>query len=664
MPSFTAPYISCPHCNTVFVTPAELPAHGKVRCGVCNGVLEAQLHGLDQLPGEPVEQSLDASVEADDQLDADPNEEITQSTGSRHTGSDDTIAGRIDLDEFLIDESLVDGLEGESEETQDLGSALDDQVGEEETVIEPQSGGDASDDADNLPSDPAAEKDFDRGTGVEEVIDLAALVGADTETDNFDDDLGDLTFGELDSSGLDADAEVSIDLATMLDDESDADADAESSQWVSEESINEGGSLHREAEEDESDQFVVANDDDEQLIEDELEASVAADTQVSDDSGPLPPVSESDTDVDEEEVILLDDDEELADVDEIEDQSADQTGIETDSASENPDEEDVILLEEDDEDLDEELADANEVEDQLADQPDIETDASPEIPDEEEVILLDEDDEQEDELAEALSEEDQLEPDEEDQQADRLFAQAGDGDESEWEADEESIDAETEASAEVVDEVSEIDEGDRDEIIHEQLDLGQQEQEDDPADIAAEDESVVVDSEELSDEALRPVRRSRWWLVANVSISLMLLALIVGLALYLVREPLKDHPVVRPWQESLCGVIGCELPQRRDSSLLGAVAKVVISHPKYLDALRIDLSLQNRADFAQPFPTIRLLFLDELEHPVAGRDFLPEEYLIGPLAGKTLMQPMVPEQIVLEIKDPGAEAVSYRFSYF
>jgi len=33
------------------------------------------------------------------------------------------------------------------------------------------------------------------------------------------------------------------------------------------------------------------------------------------------------------------------------------------------------------------------------------------------------------------------------------------------------------------------------------------------------------------------------------------------------------------------------------------------------------------------------------------------------LAGKTLLQPMVPEQIVLEIKDPGPRAVNYRFSY-
>ena len=162
---------------------------------------------------------------------------------------------------------------------------------------------------------------------------------------------------------------------------------------------------------------------------------------------------------------------------------------------------------------------------------------------------------------------------------------------------------------------------------------------------------------------LPPVRSSRWLLMRHIGVAMGLLLLISGQLLYLFRVPLKESELVRPWQESLCGVLGCSLPQLRDTGKIGAVAKVVISHPHFRGALRVDLSLQNSAEFAQPFPIIRLMFLDRQEQPLAGRDFDPEDYLTGPLQGKTLMQPMLPEQITLEIKDPGPQAVNYRFSY-
>ncbi len=177
------------------------------------------------------------------------------------------------------------------------------------------------------------------------------------------------------------------------------------------------------------------------------------------------------------------------------------------------------------------------------------------------------------------------------------------------------------------------------------------------------DDPPAAEQQNLAEE-LPPVRTSRWLLLVHLTTAAALLAVISGLLLYLFREPLKESRTVRPWQEAMCGLIGCQLPELRDPGKLAAVAKVVITHPQYQGALRADLSLQNRASFAQPFPTIRLTFLDKDEREVAGRDFKPEDYLVGPLAGKRLMQPMVPEQIVLEITDPDPAAVTFRFSYY
>jgi hypothetical protein len=291
---------------------------------------------------------------------------------------------------------------------------------------------------------------------------------------------------------------------------------------------------------------------------------------------------------------------------------------------------------------------------------------------EEEVILIDEevdDGLSDDQAEEGVDAEPAAGLDDEEAAADRLFAVAAETADSDIARPGDEIDAESLADLAEYDQGGEPDQPGNDETLQrdaQQLgfeELTSEKGDDDSLVEAASAEVAEFEQVESPDDELRPVRSSRWWLVGHVALTMVLLALVGGELLYLLREPLRDHPTIRPWQESLCSVVGCELPKRRDTEKLGAIAKVVISHPKFRDALRIDLSLQNRANFAQPFPTIRILFLDQQDRPVAGRDFAPADYLVGPLSDKTVAQPMVPEQIVLEIKDPGPEAVNYRFSY-
>jgi hypothetical protein len=45
---------------------------------------------------------------------------------------------------------------------------------------------------------------------------------------------------------------------------------------------------------------------------------------------------------------------------------------------------------------------------------------------------------------------------------------------------------------------------------------------------------------------------------------------------------------------------------------------------------------------------------------VAGRQFLPEQYLAGEMTGTTQMPSMQPVHISLEIVDPGEQAVNYQ----
>ncbi|MDF1819161.1 MAG: DUF3426 domain-containing protein [Immundisolibacteraceae bacterium] len=646
MNSPAAPYINCPHCSTIFAAPALLPEHGKVRCGVCNGVLEAKLHELHELPDEPIDAELAPVDEAtrEPAATAEPVEAIDDG---------------FDLDDLAPAED-----EGFTEQTVNLdsesGAGLDDVFAIEASEATEADG--ADEEAIDL-SLPFSEADSGEVSGD---IDLADLAGDPHENDEINDRAGSDLTGEPDGA---------VDLASLM-----ADEGIEFASSPIDELDDADETWFDPSAEDQSDLGV----DDEIPAAGDLAGSGDTATENLDQDSDGEVVDELDTDsvpgVDEADVAEEPSQVSLPTrVDELESQEAADSDLFAPGISDH-----VQPLTE--------TAEAVTPQDESQPGMDAEDDA---------VETADGDDDGAENLEplpvpgelvddalpgaeEQNEEESPAERAEEDQQADRLFAEAGDAplDES-FDNDVESVGGEESDSPASVDEIFEIDEvaeveelssGDDDEearhrddsgepVVAEQLEFGDAEIVD-TAEVPAESAALIEPEEPaLSEDDLKPVRVSRWWLVAHLGMALLLVVVIAAQILYLTREPLQDDERFRPWQESLCNLVGCELPVRRDVSKLGAVAKVVISHPRYLDALRIDLSLQNRAAFAQPFPTIRVLFLDKRDRELAGRDFAPEEYLRGPLAGKTLLQPMVPEQIVLEIKDPGPRAVNYRFSY-
>ena len=646
MNSPAAPYINCPHCSTIFAAPALLPEHGKVRCGVCDGVLEAKLHELHELPDEPI----DAELAPVDEATSEP-----AATAEAVAAIDDGF----DLDDLAPGEE-----EGFTEQTVNLDS---ESVSGPDDVFATEAGeGIEADRADEEAIDlslPFSEADSGETSGD---IDLADFAGDPHENDDVNDRAGSDLTGEPDGA---------VDLASLMADEgiefasSPIDELDDLDETWFDPSGEDDGDLGTDDEIPAAGDLAGSGDTATENLDQDSDGEVVDEL----DTDSVPGVDEADVAEEPSQVSLP------TPVDELESQEAADSDLFAPGIS---DHEQPLT----------ETAEAVTPQDEPQPGMDAEDDA---------VETADRDDDGAENLEplpvpgelvddvlpgaeEQNEEENPAERAEEDQQADRLFAAAGDAplDES-FDNDAESVGGEESDSPALGDEIFEIDEvaeveelssGDDDEearhrddsgepVVAEQLEFGDAEIVD-TAEVPAESAALIEPEEPaLSEDDLKPVRVSRWWLVAHLGMALLLVVVIAAQILYLTREPLQDDERFRPWQESLCNLVGCELPVRRDVSKLGAVAKVVISHPRYLDALRIDLSLQNRAAFAQPFPTIRVLFLDKRDRELAGRDFSPEEYLRGPLAGKTLLQPMVPEQIVLEIKDPGARAVNYRFSY-
>jgi predicted Zn finger-like uncharacterized protein len=152
----------------------------------------------------------------------------------------------------------------------------------------------------------------------------------------------------------------------------------------------------------------------------------------------------------------------------------------------------------------------------------------------------------------------------------------------------------------------------------------------------------------------RPPRRPLIW----VGIALGLVLLTAQVLWYRFDDWAKDPQ----WQRvygPLCQVLGCELPQQRDHSLLVTRNLAVRTHPSEADALQVNAMIVNRADFPQPFPVLELRFTTVRGTLVAGRRFEPAEYLGGDAAGMDMMPPRTPVQIELTMDDPGPEAVNY-----
>jgi hypothetical protein len=115
----------------------------------------------------------------------------------------------------------------------------------------------------------------------------------------------------------------------------------------------------------------------------------------------------------------------------------------------------------------------------------------------------------------------------------------------------------------------------------------------------------------------------------------------------------------RPIYERICPYVGCRLPVLRALEAMHSRNLVVRSHPDVAGALLVDALLVNEAPYPQPFPLIELRFSSMAGQLVAGRRFKPAEYLAGEMRGATMIEPMTPVHISLEIEDPGADAVNY-----
>lgn len=129
------------------------------------------------------------------------------------------------------------------------------------------------------------------------------------------------------------------------------------------------------------------------------------------------------------------------------------------------------------------------------------------------------------------------------------------------------------------------------------------------------------------------------------------------------RNLLAESPKWRPWLEQICAVTGCELPAKRDISAFELSGNTVQSHPQHANSLLITATLVNNAAFTQPYPLVELRMTDVQQRIVASRAFKPAEYLAGIIDLDKGIAPGHEAHLVLEVVDPGREAIGFEFHF-
>ena len=101
----------------------------------------------------------------------------------------------------------------------------------------------------------------------------------------------------------------------------------------------------------------------------------------------------------------------------------------------------------------------------------------------------------------------------------------------------------------------------------------------------------------------------------------------------------------------------------RDLSQIHLVSRDLISHPFQADMLRLTATIVNRAPESQPYPDLEVILLDAGGDPMSTLRFSPPDYLAEGAPADSGMTPQAYLPLILDLPDPGREAVGFELNF-
>lgn len=157
---------------------------------------------------------------------------------------------------------------------------------------------------------------------------------------------------------------------------------------------------------------------------------------------------------------------------------------------------------------------------------------------------------------------------------------------------------------------------------------------------------------------------NRHWRLAWTLATVLLVFLTITNIVWTFHEPLLDSPRVQTWLKQ-AGWLQAEKPEGllKDPGQIQLVSRDMHTHPTRSGILVLSLTFVNLATRDQEFPVLEVTLMDAANQPVAQRRLQPSDYLRPGAHSQSGLAPDVFLPVLLELGDPGEQAVGFEIHF-
>jgi hypothetical protein len=160
------------------------------------------------------------------------------------------------------------------------------------------------------------------------------------------------------------------------------------------------------------------------------------------------------------------------------------------------------------------------------------------------------------------------------------------------------------------------------------------------------------------EKSKRKLARLTW-----ITMALVIAAIVAFKLSEFHQKPLPDLSLV----QSAMTRLGIKKPAAaltfRDLSQIHLVSRELTSHPFRANILRLTATIVNRAPETQPYPDLEVIFLDASGQTMSNLRLSPSDYLAKGASRDSGMAPQAYLPLVLDLPDPGKEAVGFELNF-
>jgi hypothetical protein len=160
------------------------------------------------------------------------------------------------------------------------------------------------------------------------------------------------------------------------------------------------------------------------------------------------------------------------------------------------------------------------------------------------------------------------------------------------------------------------------------------------------------------DDAKNKANRLAWRLA-----TVLLILLTIANTAWTFREPLLEIPKINAWVKQAGWLRAEQEGLLKDPQQIQLVSRDMHTHPTRSGILVLSLTFVNLAQHSQVFPELEVTLLDAANQPVARRRLQPKVYLRPGADAKAGLATDVYLPVLLELGDPGEQAVGFEIQF-